>query len=118
VVSWLGIMGCCVGNGGWQEAERAYLLWKARQVADQQGSGAITVRGREGDVTTAILDFAVHELKGDLFPELMEYMWGGEYPRGAIIPVAKPRAGVTVWARSLATGVARHVIWVLQSRAC
>jgi hypothetical protein len=32
----------CLGHG-WQEAERAYQLWKARQVADQQGSGAVTV---------------------------------------------------------------------------
>jgi hypothetical protein len=58
----------------WQEAERAYLLWKARQVADQQGSGAVAVavpRGQEGE---AILDFAVKRLKGDLFPDLMEYM--------------------------------------------
>jgi hypothetical protein len=39
----------------WQEAERAYLLWKARQVADQQGSGAVAVveGGQEGK---ALLD--------------------------------------------------------------
>jgi hypothetical protein len=62
----------------WQEAERAYLLWKARQVIDQQGSGAVAVpRGRGGlevKKTTALLDFAVHQLKGDVFPDLMEMM--------------------------------------------
>jgi hypothetical protein len=62
----------------WQEAERAYLLWKARQVADQQGSGAVAVRGvkegQAGEEGKALLDFAMHGLKGDLFPELMEYM--------------------------------------------
>jgi uncharacterized protein len=62
----------------WQEAERAYLLWKARQVADQQGSGAVAVpkgwRGAEGEEGRALLDFAVHGLKGDLFTELMEMM--------------------------------------------
>jgi hypothetical protein len=55
----------------WQEAERAYLLWKARQVADQEGSGAVAVEGEE---RKALLDFAVHGLKGDLFTDLMEYM--------------------------------------------
>jgi hypothetical protein len=62
----------------WQEAERAYLLWKARQVADQQGSGAVAVEGEEGEEEgeerKALLDFAVHGLKGDLFPDLVEYM--------------------------------------------
>jgi hypothetical protein len=57
----------------WQEAERAYLLWKARQVADQQGSGAVAVRGRGGQ-EEALVDFAVHGLKRDLFPDLMEYI--------------------------------------------
>jgi hypothetical protein len=58
-----------------QEAERAYLLWKARQGADQQGSGAVTVtRGRAGEEGEALLDFALHCLKGDLFPDLMEFM--------------------------------------------
>jgi hypothetical protein len=65
-------------HGGWQEAERAYQLWKARQVADQQGSGAVAVpRGRGGvevKKTRALVDFAVNGLKGDLFPDLMEYM--------------------------------------------
>jgi hypothetical protein len=64
----------CLGRGGWQEWERAYQLWKARQVADQQGSGAVTVEGEEEQAKKALLDYAVHELKGDLFPDLMEYM--------------------------------------------
>jgi ankyrin repeat protein len=63
-----------------QEAERAYKLWKARQVADQQGSGAVvmpTVRGGlEVKQTRALVDLAVHGLKGDLFMELMEMMSG------------------------------------------
>jgi uncharacterized protein len=64
-----------LGHGGWQEAERAYLLWKAREVADQQGSGAVAVEGgKEGEEGEALVDFAVHRLKGDLFPDLMEYM--------------------------------------------
>jgi hypothetical protein len=67
-----------VGHGGWQEAERAYLLWKARQVADQQGSGAVAVpRGRGGlevKKTRALMDYAVYRMKGDLFPEMMEMM--------------------------------------------
>jgi hypothetical protein len=59
----------------WQEAERAYLLWKARQVADQQGSGAVAVeREEEGEEGKALVDWVVHGLKGDLFPELMEMM--------------------------------------------
>jgi hypothetical protein len=57
----------------WQEAERAYLLWKARKVADQQGSGALTVEGRErGEEEKALVDWVVHGLKGDLFPDLMK----------------------------------------------
>jgi hypothetical protein len=62
-----------------QEAERAYQLWKARQVADQQGSGAVAVVGEGGEereAKAALLDFALNALKGDLFPDLMEYMWG------------------------------------------
>jgi hypothetical protein len=62
----------------WQEVERAYLLWKARRVADQEGSGAVAVRGGEegekAEKREALLDFAVHGLKGDLFPSLMELM--------------------------------------------
>jgi hypothetical protein len=44
-------------------------------VADQQGSGAVAVQGwQRGDEGKALLDFAVHGLKADLFPDLMEYM--------------------------------------------
>jgi hypothetical protein len=47
-------------------------------VADQQGSGAVAVEGeeegKEGEGKEALVDFAVHGLKGDLFPDLMEYM--------------------------------------------
>jgi hypothetical protein len=73
-----------VGSSPWcggQEAERAYQLWKARQVVDQQGSGAVAVvGGQEGEedevreAGRALLDFALHHLKGDLFPELMDLM--------------------------------------------
>jgi hypothetical protein len=76
-ISWL-----IRGVLSWQEAERAYLLWKARQVADQQGSGAVAVEGgQEAEERKALVDYAVHRLKGDLFPDLMEYMgcvadWG------------------------------------------
>jgi hypothetical protein len=59
---------CCVWHGGSKEGERAYQLWKARQVADQQGSGAVAVEGeeegKEGEAKEALLDFAVHGLKG------------------------------------------------------
>jgi hypothetical protein len=62
----------------WQEADRAYQLWKARQVADQQGSGAVAVvsgeEGKEGEERRALVDWVVHGLKGDLFPDLMEMM--------------------------------------------
>jgi hypothetical protein len=67
------------GALGIQEAEQAYLLWKARQVADQEGSGAVAVaageEGEEGEKRKALLDFAVHGLKGDLFRELMDLLW-------------------------------------------
>jgi hypothetical protein len=44
-------------------------------VADQQGSGAVAVEAeKEGDERQALLNYAVHELKGDLFPGLMEFM--------------------------------------------
>jgi hypothetical protein len=44
-------------------------------VADQQGSGAVTVdAGHEGGERKAPLDYAVHRLKGDLFTDLMELM--------------------------------------------
>jgi hypothetical protein len=63
----------------WQDAERAYQLWKARQVADQPGSGAVAVRGgrggQEGEEREALVGFVVLRLKGDLFPDFMEYMW-------------------------------------------
>jgi hypothetical protein len=47
-------------------------------VAEQQGSGAVAVetrsRGQEGEAGEAVLDFAVHHLKGDLFSHLMDMM--------------------------------------------
>jgi hypothetical protein len=56
-----------------QEAERAYQLWKARQVADQQGSGAVAVEGgQRGEEGRALVDWVVHGLKRDLFPDLTE----------------------------------------------
>jgi hypothetical protein len=59
--------------GWWQEAERAYQLWKARQVVDQQGTRAVVVReGRRAK--RALVDFVVKGMKGDSFSELMEYM--------------------------------------------
>jgi hypothetical protein len=78
----------------WQEAERAYHLWKVRQVADKQGRDAVAVGGdQEGEARKAsfrrrapprgsedvkrrreLVDFAVHGLKGDLFVELLEMM--------------------------------------------
>jgi hypothetical protein len=64
-------VGYCLAHGGWQEAERAYLLWKARQVAEQQGSGAVEGQG-QGEEEKALVDFVVHRLKGDLFPSLMD----------------------------------------------
>jgi hypothetical protein len=74
------------GRACWQDAERAYQLWKARQVADQQGRGAVVVvkeeEGKEGEAKEALVDFAVNFLKGDLFPELMDFMWGGGCPQG------------------------------------
>jgi hypothetical protein len=69
-----------------QEAERAYLLWRARQVADQKGSGAVAVPGgQEGEEEKALMDFAVNKLKGDLFPDLMDYMWDGGCPQGEAV---------------------------------
>jgi hypothetical protein len=87
---------------GW---EKAFLLFKARQVADQEGSGAVAVvtveededeedeaeeeegkaRGEkkrrlmeatseERGKRAALLEFAVHGLKGDLFPGLLDFM--------------------------------------------
>jgi hypothetical protein len=47
-------------------------------VADEQGSGAVSVvgagGGAEGEAGEALVGFAVYGLKGDLFPGLMEYM--------------------------------------------
>jgi hypothetical protein len=85
-----------------QEAERAYQLWKARQVADQQGIDVVAVRlvqhwglmrweeedgdddddeeeeeeerEEEKEKKGAVLDFALRHLKGDLFPALMDMM--------------------------------------------
>jgi hypothetical protein len=106
------------------------LLWKARQVADQHGSGAVAVRGwwsweQETRKRKALVDFVVHDLKGDLFPELMGYMGaaggpqaevgsGRDCPQGvadpeAIIPVPKGRVGVIGWALSVAAAFACHV---------
>jgi hypothetical protein len=48
---------------------------KAGHVADQQGSGAVAVPrgGQEGQEGRALVDWVVQGLKGDLFPDLMEY---------------------------------------------
>jgi hypothetical protein len=47
-------------------------------VADQQGGGAVAVEGasraQEGEARKAVLDFALHGLKKDLFPDLMDMM--------------------------------------------
>jgi hypothetical protein len=80
----------------WQEVERAYLLRKARQVADQQGSGEQEGEGGQegeaGDVdkTRPLMQFALHGLKKDLFPELMELMRRGA---GGTVFHAVPRSG-------------------------
>jgi hypothetical protein len=70
--SWLrlGVVSCVC----WQEAERAYLLFKARQVADQQGSGAVAVRGQEGEAARDLANYVVNTMKKDLFPDLMNFM--------------------------------------------
>jgi hypothetical protein len=62
---------------GRQEAERAYQLWKARQVADQEGSGAVAIRGGRGEgreAQKALVGWVVHGLKRDPFPDLMEFI--------------------------------------------
>jgi hypothetical protein len=64
-----------------------YLLWKARQVADKRGSGAVAVvwggeEGEEGEAKEALVDFAVNVLKRDLFSDLMDYMWVGASGEG------------------------------------
>jgi hypothetical protein len=104
LVDWLKRECCRVARGGWQEAERAYQLWKARQVADQQGSGAVAVE--EGEARKALVDFAVHRLNGDLFSELVDYMWEGGCPQG-LTPVAGGRTGFRRWAWSVAARVRR-----------
>jgi hypothetical protein len=44
-------------------------------VADQQGSGAVRLlMGPGGEEGNALLGYALHGLKGDLFPELMDLM--------------------------------------------
>jgi hypothetical protein len=58
--------GCCVGHG-WQEAERAYLLWKARQVADAAASVAappvVEARTR-GEAKRRRVEAVPEELRG------------------------------------------------------
>jgi hypothetical protein len=67
------------------------VLCKARHVTDQRGSGAVAVpRGRGEEEEEALVDYVVHRLKGDLFPELMEYMWEGGCPRVEVTPIAQP----------------------------
>jgi hypothetical protein len=94
---------------GWQEAERAYLLWKARQVADQQGSGAVAVEGGWWEEEGEALDFAVNELKGDLFPDLMDYVGGRRCPQ-RLIPIAWSRR-IKAWARRVNSQRRRRVRW-------
>jgi hypothetical protein len=62
-----------------QEAERAYLLSKARHVAEQRGRGFVAVEEAGGTQQgKALVDFVVHGLKAELFPELIELMgWPG-----------------------------------------
>jgi hypothetical protein len=58
---------CCIGHGGSQEAERAYLLWKARQVADAAASFAAppVVDGRtRGEVKRRRVEAVPEELRG------------------------------------------------------
>jgi hypothetical protein len=44
-------------------------------VADQQGSGAVAVEGgQEGEEGKALVDWVVHGMKGDLLPDLMEFL--------------------------------------------
>jgi hypothetical protein len=49
------------------------VLSKAQHVVDQRRSGAVAVEEKE-EVGKALLDYVVHDLKGDLFPLLMEMM--------------------------------------------
>jgi hypothetical protein len=64
-----------------QEEERGFLLWKARRVADQAGGSAVSVmsarRGEgdeRGEAVAAMMEYVVHHLKGDLFPDLMDLL--------------------------------------------
>jgi ankyrin repeat protein len=61
-----------------QEYERSYLIWKACEVADRQGDGAVTVvqggRGGQAEMAHATADFVIHRLKKELIPQLMEFM--------------------------------------------
>jgi hypothetical protein len=44
-------------------------------VADQQGRGAVAVRGAsQGQEREVLLDYALHHLKWDLFTDLMDMM--------------------------------------------
>jgi hypothetical protein len=57
----------CVGHGDWQDAERAYLLWKARQLADAASSFAMPVmeEGRTpGEVKRRRVEAVPKELRG------------------------------------------------------
>jgi hypothetical protein len=64
-------------------------------------------RGQEGEAGEAVLDFTVHHLKGDLYPDLVDYMWGGGCPKGVTIPVAVSRKRHTPRVWSIAAKLAR-----------
>jgi hypothetical protein len=76
---WKELRSECWRGAWWQDAEQVYVLWKARQVAEQQGSGAVVVKGgRKGleeETTSALLDLTVHGLNEDLFSKLMKLMF-------------------------------------------
>jgi hypothetical protein len=102
--SWLSGGVSCLRYAGWQEAERAYLLWKARQVADAASSYAATPvmeavpkelrrrkpagggrglpgvsivaagGGEERKTRAVLLEHAVKSLKPGVLEELMEMM--------------------------------------------
>jgi hypothetical protein len=65
-------------------------------VADQQGSGAVVVTGGWWEEEGEALDFAVNHLKGDLFPDLMDYVGGRGCPQ-RVIPIAWSRR-IKAWA--------------------
>jgi hypothetical protein len=87
---------------GLQEAQKAYMLWKARQMVDQLGSGTAAVLGAEKYGRSALVDFAIHGLKEDLFSEVMDYMWNGGCPQSPT-PMAEGRTGFRKWAWTIAT---------------